>query len=418
MAKKEKKESRQSHFMGRLLGNHGTKNSKRACFLYYQHFNALLYREAKAVQEQGFEVDIVSLRQSGEHRVFYKYEGLNIFGIQGRPAAEKNVALYFLQLFLFYLKATVLLAVLAPERRYSLVHVTTPPDVMVFAAFFPKLLGARIILDIHDIGPELFMRKMHVTEDRIVIRLLKFLERLSVRFSDHVITVTDFWKDRLIARSVEPSKITMLLNVPDDDLFKPPRFPTVRSSFNLFYHGSVEEHFGIDTLLLAMPKIKAHIPNVLLHLYCGKKGRAYDDCERIARELHLDSYVKFHSGVPFQDLPRTLSSADIGVVPTKDSVFSNEAVSMKALEYISMGIPIVISRTRAHDFYYNNSMVRFFEPRNSDQLATAVIELYESKERRDFQARNALDFLGKYGWGKSREIYAGIVNRLTKGAEE
>ena len=217
---------------------------------------------------------------------------------------------------------------------------------MVFSALIPKLFGARIILDIHDIGPELFMRKMSVGEDRLVIRLIKVMERLSAAFADHVITVTDFWKDKLVSRSVRASKVTLLLNVPDNELFKPAGVREEKNSFNLFYHGSIEEHFGLDTLLLAMPVIKANIPHVLLHLYCGKRGRLFTEYARLAKRLKLDSYVMFYKAVPFYDLPHTLSRADIGVVPTKDAVFSNEAVSMKALEYMSMEIPIVISRTR------------------------------------------------------------------------
>lgn len=397
------------------FANNGKKNTKTACFLYYQHFNALLYREARTLQEQGFDVDIVSLRQSRQETLFHKFHGLNVYGIQSRTAAEKNIMMYFLRLLLFYVKATALLTFLAPDRRYSVVHVTAPPDIMVFAAFLPKLLGARIILDIHDIGPELFMRKMNVGEDQPIIRFLKLLERVSARFSDHVITVTDFWKDKLVARSVDPAKITMLLNVPDDKLFRPVRAPVNRNSFNLFYHGSVEEHFGLDVLLQAMPIIKAHIPNVLLHLYCGKKGRAYADCRKLAENLDLRLYVIFHGGVPFYELPHTLSNADIGIVPTKDSTFSNEAVSMKALEYISMGIPIVISRTKAHDFYYDSSMVKFFEPRNSEELARAVIELHDNLEERERLVRNALLFLKKHGWNKSKDVYSKIVNSLTAG---
>jgi glycosyltransferase involved in cell wall biosynthesis len=301
---------------------------------------------------------------------------------------------------------------LTPSRRYNIVHVTSPPDVMVFTAVVPRLFGARIILDIHDIGPELFMRKMHVGENQIIIRVLKVLERLSASFADHVITVTDFWRDRLVARSVDPSKVTLLLNVPDSELFRPARIRPVKSSFNLFYHGSVEEHFGLDTLLLAMPEIKAHIPNVLLHLYCGKKGRVYAECAALAKRLDLNSYVMFHAGVPFYELPRTLSSADIGVVPTKDSVFSNEAVSMKALEYIALEIPIVISKTMAHEFYYDSSMVRFFEPCNSGQLAQAVIELHDSREKRESLVRNASAFLKERGWDASKEIYSSVVSRL------
>ncbi len=394
--------------------NNGERQPKRVCFLYYQHFNAIVYREARALQQQGFEVDVISLRNAKNEKPFHAFQGINLYGIQYRPDAEKHFLHYFVRLSIFYAKATALLSFLALRRNYSLIHVTAPPDIMVFAAVVPKLLGARIILDIHDIGPELFMRKMNVGEDILIIRLIKLLEWISARFADHVITVTDFWKEKLVARSVDAAKITMLLNVPDNELFKPIRPSAVRKSFNLFYHGSVEEHFGLDTLLEAMPRIKAHIPNVLLHLYCGKKGRAYEECARIVRELNLGRYVTFHGGVPFYELPHTLSSADVGIVPTKNSVFSNEAVSMKALEYISMEIPIVISRTRAHDFYYNPSMVKFFEPCNSEQLASAVIELYENREERERLVRNASTFLKQHGWSKSKELYEKIVNSLVE----
>ena len=187
--------------------------------------------------------------------------------------------------------------------------------------------------------------------------------------------------------------------------------------FNLFYHGSIEEHFGLDTLLAAMPAIKDHIPRVLLHLYCGKKGRIYADCTSLIKKLKLGSYVMFHEAVPFYDLPRTLSSADLGIVPTKGSVFSNEAVSMKALEYISMEIPIVISKTKAHAFYYDNSMVKFFEPCNSEDLARAVVDLFDNAEERALLVKNASAFMKEHGWNKSKEVYSKIVNDLIAGKQ-
>ena len=123
----------------------------------------------------------------------------------------------------------------------------------------------------------------------------------------------------------------------------------------------------------------------------------------------------FHDGRPLLRAAPYARSADIGIVPTKDSVFSNEAVSMKALEYISMEIPIVISRTRAHDFYYDSSMVKFFEPCNPEQLAQAVIDLFDNEEERALLVRNASAFLKKHGWNKSKEIYSKIVTDLIAG---
>lgn len=409
-----------SHFLDSLRIKRPNRPGKhlRACFLYYQHFNALVYREAKALQEHGFEVDIVCLRVLLNEKLIQRFRGINVYAIQKRPTAEKSFVSYFLRLLFFYAKAAGLLTVLAPIRKYSLVHVTAPPDIMVFAALVPKLLGARIILDIHDIGPELFMRKLHVGEHQPVIRLIKLMEWISSRFADHVITVTDFWKDKLVSRSVDESKCTMLLNVPDEDVFQPMKAPRQRKSFNLYYHGSLEEHFGVDTMLEAMPMIQEQIPNVLLHIVGGKKGRAYEEYRELANRLNLNSRVMFHPGVVFWELPGVLSDADLGVVPTKDAVFSNEAVSMKALEYIALGIPIVISRTKAHDFYYDSSMVRFFDPCNAEQLAEAVIELYKDRERRETLICNAHSFLEHNGWNKFKELYSEIVQRLVSRPQE
>ena len=46
---------------------------------------------------------------------------------------------------------------------YDLIHVHSVPDFEVFAVLIPKLLGAKIILDIHDIVPEFYASKFNKT---------------------------------------------------------------------------------------------------------------------------------------------------------------------------------------------------------------------------------------------------------------
>ena len=47
-------------------------------------------------------------------------------------------------------------ALLAVDRRYDVVHVNNPPDFLIVSAFVPKLLGARVIFDVHDLAPDMF----------------------------------------------------------------------------------------------------------------------------------------------------------------------------------------------------------------------------------------------------------------------
>ncbi len=391
------------------------KSKKRACMLYYMKFkgSAILYREAKALRDKGFEVDIICLRESKDEKVIQSYDGLNLFFIQSRPTSEQKAALYFLRLIFFCIKSFFVISYLGLKKRYDIVHVTAPPDIIVFSTLIPKLLGAGIILDIHDIGPELYMRKLNVSEDKPVIRLLKYFERVSARFADHVITVTDIWRDKLLKRVNQGIKCTTILNVPDENMFKPSsaRKPRPENGCNLFYHGSFEEHFGVDILLKAMPIVKKQIPQVKLDLYGG--GRLYETMMNLSKELDLDDCVHFNGAVPFFELPEILKKADIGIVPTKASVFSDEALSMKSLEYMTLGIPIVISKTTAHSYYYNDSMVVFFTPEDENDLAKAIISLYQKSEaERDGLIDGAMKFLDEQNWSHARESYYKIVESL------
>lgn len=391
-----------------------SQKTRKACCLYYMRFNgsALLYREAKALKEKGFDVDVICLRDLPSEKIVQIFEGLKLYYIQARPSREKKKKMYFLRLALFCIKSMIFLSFLGPLKRYDLIHVTSPPDFLIFSAIIPKLLGAKIILDIHDIGPELYMRKLDKSEKSFIIKILRFIEKVSCQFADHVITVTDIWKEKLIKRSVQPTKCSTMLNVPDEDMFSPiiQKRKNLSKSFNLFYHGSLEEHFGVDTLLKAMPEVRQSIPNVELHIYGG--GRMLEEFEALSTRLDIQDCVIFHGVVPFYELPKILMKADIGIVPTKASVFSDEALSMKSLEYISLGIPIVISKNKAHSYYYDDSVVKFFKPEDENDLAKSIILLCKNENERKQIVYNAHKLMDKYGWKKAKLKYFQIIDNL------
>ena len=395
-------------------GSKDTKDKPHACFIYYQifHYSAMLCREAKAVIEKGYKVDIICLRENASEEVFESFQGMNLYKIQARPEREGSTLKYFLRLGLYIFKTFFLVSWLGLWRRYKFIHVTSPPDILVFTAIIPKLMGTKLILDIHDSGPELYMRNLKVSEAHWVIRILKMLERISSRFVDHVVTVTDIWKEKLTQRSCPEFKCSVLLNVPDEDVFRLNGVQKHKSSerLNLFFHGSLEIPWGVDTLVHAIPDIAESIPNVLLHIY--GRGRLREQIEKLQVSLGIQNYLSIHGFVPFHQLPSILSQADIGIVPTIDGVFTDEALSMKSLEYIALGIPIVISRNRCHSYYYNDSMVKFFEPRNSSDLAEKTIELAQDEKMKQQQIKNSLEFLKIHGWKETKKKYYRIIDNL------
>src|SRR5437588_544209 len=119
---------------------------------------------------------------------------------------------YFLQYSVFLLSAFFLLALRSLTRRFDLIHVHNMPDLLVFSALVPKLLGAKVILDLHDPMPELMMTIFGLEASSPAVRLLKGLEKLSLTFADAVLTVNKACKKIFSVRSCPAEKISVVMN--------------------------------------------------------------------------------------------------------------------------------------------------------------------------------------------------------------
>ena len=81
------------------------------------------------------------------------------------------------------------------------------------------MLGAKVILDLHDPMPELMQTIFKLPEESLSVRLLKRLEKWSLGFADLVLTVNLACKKIYSSRSCPPQKIDVVMNSPDDDIF-------------------------------------------------------------------------------------------------------------------------------------------------------------------------------------------------------
>jgi glycosyltransferase involved in cell wall biosynthesis len=385
-------------------------SSKHACCIYYSYFkySALLTREAKALREAGYEVDIISIREPGD-AAFEVVEGLRVYKLQARRYNERFPAAFLLKHLLFFGLSFVLCSLLHLKKGYDVVHVTSPPDFLVFAALLPRLCGARVILDIHDIVPELYQHKFRVGADHLWIRALKLVERLSCRFSHHVIIVTETWRRLLVSRGVPPEKVSVIMNVPDPDLFSPELYPVERDPryFTLSYHGSYAELFGVLTLLAAMPEVFRRLPQARLIMWGN--GPLRRRLNEMVEELGLEGRVFVGPPLPFREVPARINRADLGVVPTRGGVFAGKALSMKSLDYIAMRVPMVVSRTEATSHYYDEEMVAFFEPDDPVGLAAAIVAVASDPERRRRMVAACQRFYRRHNWLEYRRRYYALV---------
>jgi glycosyltransferase involved in cell wall biosynthesis len=99
-------------------------------------------------------------------------------------------------------------------------------------------------------------------------------------------------------------------------------------------------------------------------------------------------------------------------VPKRADSFGNEAYSTKIMEFMSLGVPAVVSKTKIDQFYFNDSVVRFFESGNVEALAAAMLDVLQNPELRARMVNNASAYSDLHSWKRRKADYLKIVDDL------
>lgn len=371
--------------------------------------DARVMRYAEALVQRGDQVDVLVLSRPGMPRQEV-IRGVNAIRIQERVRNEHTRATFVFRFGLFFLRAMILLSMKHIRNPYQLIHVHSVPDSLVFVAWLPKLMGCKIILDIHDLLPEFYASKFGIAPGSLTFRFLQFVEKVSAGFSDHVIISNHIWEERLVARSVGKGKTTAVINYPDRSIFRLGDRNSKPDKFVILYPGTLNWHQGLDVAIRALALIKESVPEAEFHIY--GEGPAKNHLVELADELGLGDRVFFKDFLPVREIGKVMQSADLGVVPKRNDSFGNEAFSTKILEFMSVGVPVLISDTKIDRYYFNESIVKFFRSNNERDLADSLLSLVRDKELRERLARNALEFVRGNDWDSNKWKYFEIVDRL------
>jgi glycosyltransferase involved in cell wall biosynthesis len=377
-------------------------------YAYYPWAETRVQREAEALVEAGYEVDVLCLREPGEP-AFERYRGVDVHRLDV-SLNKRSLAHQLLSYVRFTVLAALRLARLGRIHRYDSVQAHNLPDFLVFSAIVPKLHGTPVIVDLHDLMPEFFAGRFG-GKGSWLLWLITLQERMSCAFADHVITVSEEWRRTLIGRGVPPEKVSVVMNVADHRIFapRPPRAPN--GQLRLLYHGTVTRRYGLDLAIRAVGLARKDVPG--LRLTIRGMGDDMEELRALRSELGLEEAVELIDGfVTGVELPDIIAEADLGVVPYRNDVFTDGLVPTKLMEYAAMGVPSIAARTTTIEEYFAGTMVAFFEPGDSEDLARRVRELATDPTRRSELAKGADAFNERFSWSALGAAYVALVRSL------
>src|SRR5260370_31402111 len=121
------------------------------------------------------------------------------------------------------------------------------------------------------------------------------------------------------------------------------------------------------------------MPDAEFHIY--GEGPAKESLIRLADSLGLKNRVIFHGLLPTEQIVQVMANTDLAVEPKRSgSQFGNEALSMKIFEFMAVGVPLVLSRTRIHQYYYTDAFLKYYDSDDEAELAANMGLLRKNPE--------------------------------------
>jgi glycosyltransferase involved in cell wall biosynthesis len=383
----------------------------RVCMVSYTFYetDSRVMRYAESLAQRGDHVDVFALQKPGTASS-ETLCGVQIRRLQGRLFNETGLLSYIWRILLFLARTLYQVSIHDLRRKYDIVHIHSVPDFLVFAALLPRLRGTPILLDIRDILPEFYASKFAASEKSIGFRLLCMAERFSAAFATHVIIANHAWQERLLSRSVKPGGSTVVLNVPDRAIFTPGKKNFPKDRFLLLYHGTLNWHQGLDLAIMAFAKIKDMVPKADFHIYGD--GPSKPELLTLIEQLNLEGRVCLHERIPVREITAVIETADLGIVPKRKDNFGNEAFSTKILEFMAMGVPVIVADTKVDLHYFDDSVVRFFSGDDANDLARCMLDLIQHPEKRKALVECAEKYVAKSDWASKKQEYLNLIDEF------
>jgi colanic acid biosynthesis glycosyl transferase WcaI len=284
-------------------------------------------------------------------------------------------------------------------RRGDLLFLRTPPLQLGVPAFFAKILrGARVLVSVQDIHPDLAIES-GILKNPAGILFARALERWVYRLADRIAVISDGFARNLRAKGVPEAKLAVLPNWVDTDFLKPgskdnpvSRRLGLAGKFVVMYSGtiSISSNRALERTLEAAALLAREKDIVFAVVGEGLKKNSLREK---AASLGLANVV-FLPFQPYGDLPGLLASSDVLLVPL-DRDKSDLSVPSKLYTFMAAGRPILGLASPDSEvaiLLRENDCGFAAAPDDPRSIAGAVRSLEGSPERRRALGANARDF--------------------------
>jgi glycosyltransferase involved in cell wall biosynthesis len=360
-----------------------------------------VWQESLALRDAGYQVVVICPQMHGQVQPEELLEGIQIYR---HPLSTE--AKGFWGFFLEYLSALwgeFRLAWKAWRRhRFKVMHICNPPDVLFLVTLPFKVLGVKVIYDVHDLWPEMFEAKFKGRG--LFYWAVRMAERLTYASANAVLVTNDTGQRVALERGKKPPGAVFMVRTAPKILaerYLPDLALKKGRQYLVGYVGVMGSADGVHHLLEAADHLVHKLGRKDVQFLLMGTGPEFERLLALRTELGLVDWVDMPGWMKGEPLFRALQTLDLGVSCDPKNSYNDACTMNKVLEYMAFGKPQVLfdlveSRASA------GRAAWYVAESSSIKLAEAIQQLLDDPDlRRKMGQAGAERFKQMVDWGES-----------------
>ncbi len=347
--------------------------------------NAFLIPHIEMLVNEGYNVDIAcNITRPIEEKLSKLVGNIHIVPFQRNPFQRDNLRAYK------ELKSII------KNERYDIVHTHTPVASFITRLACKGLKDTKVFYTAHG---------FHFYKGAPFKNWILYytLEEWYSKYTDVLITINEEDYNLAISKKFKAKKIYKVNGVGIDlKKFTPQtdekklqlrsEYGFKDDDFILIYVAEMNSNKRQSFLIKVVENLKDKIPNLKL-LLVGN-GKLLEDYKYLAKEMNLENYVQFLGYRT--DVPNLMLISDIAV-----SSSLREGLPVNVMEAMATGLPLIVTDCRGNRDLVKDGVNGFVVGKDDmETFASAIKNLYESKDLRNRFGKNSLELVKEYSLDK------------------
>ncbi len=367
------------------------------------------YEHCKLWAQEGHDVTVITCAPNVPKGIVYPgyknrllkremMDGIRVLRVWTYIAANKGTMKRIIN-YLSYMFSSVFFSLFS--KKPDVIIATSPQFFCGWAGLIAaSLKNVPFILEVRDIWPE-SIAAVGAIKNKRTLRMLERLETKMYKAAEHIITVGEGYKKKLLEKNVPEEKITVIPNGIDPEIFQPtqPKRQIIQKHnlegrFVCSYIGTIGMAGGLEVVIETARELKKQNDKGFVFMLVGD-GAVKEGLQRKAAEENIDNII-FTGRVDKELIPDYLSVSNACLIHLRKTELFKTVLPSKIFEACAMAKPIILGvEGFAADFIKKAKAGICIEPENPKQLLDAVKKLSQNPDLCRSLGKNGREFVIK-----------------------